>query len=314
MRTFLVTGGAGFIGSHIAEGAGNSRRQGARARQSVHRPPGNLKHLEKQDRVHRGRRHRPGRRGRGRQRRRLRLPRGGAGLGAAQRRAAAGHECRLRDRHADGARRRRARRACGGWSMPPRAAPTATSPLRRSAKPICPPRFRPTAPPSWPASCTARRFRPRMASRPCPFATSTSSDRGRIRNSQYSAVIPLFITAMLAGRQPTIYGDGQQSRDFTYVANVVHGNLLAADADAKLVAGRTLNVANGRSTSLLELIAVLNELLGTQDRAGTRAAARGRRARKPGRYHAGPQAARLRAASRFRGRPAPLDRLLPADR
>ena len=52
-------------------------------------------------------------------------------------------------------------------------------------------------------------------------------------NSQYSAVIPLFITAMLAGRQPTIYGDGHQSRDFTYVGNVVQGNLLAADADAR---------------------------------------------------------------------------------
>ena len=45
-------------------------------------------------------------------------------------------------------------------------------------------------------------------------------------------MIPLFITAMLAGRQPTIYGDGGQSRDFTFVANVVHGNLLAADAPA----------------------------------------------------------------------------------
>lgn len=82
-------------------------------------------------------------------------------------------------------------------------------------------------------------------------------------NSQYSAVIPLFITAMLAGKQPTVYGDGGQSRDFTYIANVVHGNLLAADADAKLVAGRTFNVANGRSTSLLELLAQLNTLLGT---------------------------------------------------
>ena len=80
-------------------------------------------------------------------------------------------------------------------------------------------------------------------------------------NSQYSAVIPLFITAMLSGRRPTIYGDGQQSRDFTYVANVVHGNLLAADAPT--AAGRVFNVANGKQTSLLELIAALNELLGT---------------------------------------------------
>ncbi|MGD9722249.1 MAG: SDR family oxidoreductase [Pirellulales bacterium] len=82
-------------------------------------------------------------------------------------------------------------------------------------------------------------------------------------NSQYSAVIPRFITAMLAGQRPTIYGDGGQSRDFTYVANVVHGNLLAADADAAQVAGRMLNVANGRSTDLLRLVSLLNELLGT---------------------------------------------------
>ena len=79
--------------------------------------------------------------------------------------------------------------------------------------------------------------------------------------SPYSAVIPLFITAMLAGRQPVVYGDGQQSRDFTYVANVVHANLLAADAPN--VAGEVFNAANGRSTSLLALIEQLNERLGT---------------------------------------------------
>jgi UDP-glucose 4-epimerase len=83
-------------------------------------------------------------------------------------------------------------------------------------------------------------------------------------HSEYSAVIPLFITAMLAGRQPTVFGDGGQSRDFTFIDNVVHGNLLAADADAKLVSGRVFNVANGRSTSLLQLLGQLNELLGTK--------------------------------------------------
>jgi len=77
--------------------------------------------------------------------------------------------------------------------------------------------------------------------------------------SAYSAVIPLFITAMLDGRRPTIYGDGHQSRDFTFIENVVHGNLLAAEAEG--VAGQTLNLANGESTSLLELIAALNESL-----------------------------------------------------
>jgi UDP-glucose 4-epimerase len=80
-------------------------------------------------------------------------------------------------------------------------------------------------------------------------------------DSPYSAVIPLFITAMLAGKRPIIYGDGYQTRDFTYVANVVHGNLLAAEAND--VAGRTLNIANGRSTSLIRLLELLNELLET---------------------------------------------------
>jgi len=81
-------------------------------------------------------------------------------------------------------------------------------------------------------------------------------------NSPYSAVIPLFITAMLAGRPPTVHGDGLQSRDFTYVSNVVHANLLAAEAPA--AAGRLYNVATGRRANLLELIRTLNELLGTE--------------------------------------------------
>ncbi len=79
--------------------------------------------------------------------------------------------------------------------------------------------------------------------------------------SEYSAVIPKFVTAMLSGEAPTIYGDGRQSRDFTYIANVVHGNLLAADAPE--VAGRVFNVATGSSISLLELVERLNALLGT---------------------------------------------------
>ena len=80
--------------------------------------------------------------------------------------------------------------------------------------------------------------------------------------SQYSAVIPLFITALLADRPPVIFSDGEQTRDFTFVENVVRGNLLAADADASEVAGCTFNVANGHSTSLLTLLDELNRLLG----------------------------------------------------
>ncbi|NQU22218.1 MAG: SDR family oxidoreductase [Candidatus Nealsonbacteria bacterium] len=80
-------------------------------------------------------------------------------------------------------------------------------------------------------------------------------------DSEYSAVIPRFIAAVLSGEQPEIYGDGLQSRDFTFVANVVQANLLAADA--KHVAGQTFNVANGRSTDLLTLLDVINRLLET---------------------------------------------------
>jgi UDP-glucose 4-epimerase len=80
-------------------------------------------------------------------------------------------------------------------------------------------------------------------------------------NSEYSAVIPKFITAILRGQSPTVYGDGLQSRDFTFVANVVAGNLLAADAPG--VSGRVFNVAMGGSVNLLQLIDSINRLLGT---------------------------------------------------
>jgi UDP-glucose 4-epimerase len=80
--------------------------------------------------------------------------------------------------------------------------------------------------------------------------------------SPYSAVIPLFIEAMQAGRSPTIHGDGRQSRDFTYVDNVVQANLRAAEAPG--VGGRVYNTACGQSASLLDLVAAINELLGTR--------------------------------------------------
>ncbi len=80
-------------------------------------------------------------------------------------------------------------------------------------------------------------------------------------HSEYSAVIPRFITLLLAGERPTIFGDGLQSRDFTFVGDVVEGNLLAADAPG--VTGRVLNLAAGRTINLLQLIEVLNRLLGT---------------------------------------------------
>ncbi|HZZ28743.1 MAG TPA: SDR family oxidoreductase [Pirellulales bacterium] len=82
-------------------------------------------------------------------------------------------------------------------------------------------------------------------------------------NSEYSAVIPKFITTMLAGKAPTIFGDGKQSRDFVFVADVVQANLLAAETDVKEVSGHVFNVGSSSRVTLLDLIAQLNELLGT---------------------------------------------------
>jgi UDP-glucose 4-epimerase len=74
-------------------------------------------------------------------------------------------------------------------------------------------------------------------------------------------VISLFVRALLEGRQPTIYGDGQQTRDFTYVANVVDGVMRAAETPG--VTGEVFNVATGTRISLNELLAALQRLLGT---------------------------------------------------
>jgi UDP-glucose 4-epimerase len=77
----------------------------------------------------------------------------------------------------------------------------------------------------------------------------------------YAAVIPRFLEAMRAGQSPIIHGDGFQSRDFTYVADAVQGNLLAADAPR--ASGKVYNVACGQQTSLLKLVELINECLGT---------------------------------------------------
>jgi UDP-glucose 4-epimerase len=79
--------------------------------------------------------------------------------------------------------------------------------------------------------------------------------------SEYAAVVPKFITAMSRGEAPLVHGDGQQSRDFTYVANVVQANLLAEQAPG--VGGEVFNVACGQRASLLDLIDALNGILGT---------------------------------------------------
>lgn len=78
-------------------------------------------------------------------------------------------------------------------------------------------------------------------------------------NSPYSAVIPRFISAGLNGHPPTIDGDGEQSRDFTYVANAVHANLLACHAEG--AAGTVFNIGCGEQTSINRLAALIGELM-----------------------------------------------------
>ena len=81
-------------------------------------------------------------------------------------------------------------------------------------------------------------------------------------SSQYSGVLAKFISQMLAGQQPTIYGDGKQSRDFTYIDNVVEANLLACGAPRDNAAGKILNVATGERITLNETFSILQRLTG----------------------------------------------------
>jgi len=78
--------------------------------------------------------------------------------------------------------------------------------------------------------------------------------------SQYAAAIPAFVTAIMRDESPIIYGDGEQTRDFTYIDNVVHANLLAAQAPT--LSGEVVNIACGERVSVNQIIAEINTLLG----------------------------------------------------
>src|SRR6185295_16306393 len=83
--------------------------------------------------------------------------------------------------------------------------------------------------------------------------------------SPYSGVISLFASALIEGRQPTIYGDGGQTRDFTYIANVVDGVLRACEAP--MAAGEVINVATGGRISINDLLRTMNTITGTDIKA-----------------------------------------------
>jgi UDP-glucose 4-epimerase len=106
------------------------------------------------------------------------------------------------------------------------------------------------------------------------FATTYGLETVRVRffnifgprqraDSPYSGVIALFLAAMSAGRTPMVYGDGLQSRDFTYVTDAVQALLKAAEAPGAL-SGKVYNIGTGRSVTVVDLVAALNRLLGTQ--------------------------------------------------
>jgi UDP-glucose 4-epimerase len=80
--------------------------------------------------------------------------------------------------------------------------------------------------------------------------------------SEYAAVIPKFITAALAGKQPRIFGDGKQSRDFCHIDNVIDANLRAASAPASQVSGRVFNIACGVAVDLNQVVALIGDILG----------------------------------------------------
>jgi nucleoside-diphosphate-sugar epimerase len=80
----------------------------------------------------------------------------------------------------------------------------------------------------------------------------------------YAAVIPAFVSQLLHGQRPVVYGDGQQSRDFCYIDNACQANWLAAAAPTKVCHGQAINIACNRRTSLNEILALLHRLLGVQ--------------------------------------------------
>ena len=84
-------------------------------------------------------------------------------------------------------------------------------------------------------------------------------------SSPYAGVLAKFITQMLRGERPTIYGDGEQSRDFTYIDNAVTANFLACEAPAEKAAGEVFNVAAGRRVTLNEMYALLQSLIGYRE-------------------------------------------------
>ena len=127
-------------------------------------------------------------------------------------------------------------------------------------------------------------------------------------SSPYSGVISVFATALLENRSPMIYGDGEQTRDFTYVANVVDGVLRACEAPG--ASGEIINVATGGRISLNQLFTAMREVIGATVEPTYADARSRRRARLAGGHRQGAAVARLRADRHVRGGTAPDGRMV----
>ena len=249
----LVTGGGGFIGSHLAERLLERGRRGARARQLRDRAAvSNLEQARWRGRARRGR-HPELRAGRQGGRRRARSSSTRRALPSVPRSVqdplTEQRDERDRDaqRPARGARRGRPARRVRVVVLGLRLGTPAARPSARTSATV------PISPYAI-AKLAGERYCAEL-----PRA-STALETVALRyfnvfgprqdpRSQYAAVIPNFITALLAGEPPVIFGDGEQSRDFTYVDNVVHANMLAMDAPASRAASTTSRAASAsRST------------------------------------------------------------------
>ena len=109
-------------------------------------------------------------------------------------------------------------------------------------------------------------------------------------DATYAAVIPLFVDALLNGRDPVVHGDGLQSRDFTYISDVVAANLAAASAPAESCAGRVYNIAGGTAWTLLDVLARARRAARRRAAPALRRAPRRRRAPQPRRPEPRPRA------------------------
>ena len=294
----LVTGGAGFIGSHLAARLVADGHDVRVLDNFATGPAVEHRRDRRRRRARRGRHPELRARAQGGARLRDRLPPGGAAVGPALDPGSADEQRDERHRHAErparGARRGRAARRLRLVVVGLRREPGAAQARGHAgAADLARTRRR-----SSPAEGYCRSFGIGYGLETVALRYFNVFGPRQDPTSQYAAVIPNFIAALLDNRPVTIFGDGEQSRDFTHVDNVVQANLLAMDAPD--VSGRVFNVACGAKVTLNELVAELRELTGIGRRDDLRAAAAGRRAALARRPDARTRGARLRA----RGRPA----------